>query len=151
MSRCGGSAPYSTEAPETVEKSRVKFIRRAHTTSTCTWNDCTSRCTRVNETGGEALGVTSLSGKIHDPDPTSGRPIVSVGRATDSYEFGWHPVLNKSRTRTLSGHKIYGTSHKTCERAAEFYFGKNPLRQNGVQIYSRNSARHDFLISHIKY
>lgn len=70
--------------------------------------------------------------KSTTPIPTSGHPIVSAGRATDSYEFGWHPVLNKSRTRTLSGHKIYGTSRKTCKRAAEFYFGKNSLRQNGV-------------------
>lgn len=72
------------------------------------------------------------SEKSTTPIPTSGRPIVSAGRATDSYEFGWHPVLNKSRTRTLSGHKIYGTSRETCKRAAEFYFGKNSPRQNGV-------------------
>lgn len=74
----------------------------------------------------------SLRSPEKSTTPTSGHPIVSAGRATDSYEFGWHQVLNKSRTRTLSGHKIYGTSCKTCKHATEFYFGKNPLRQNGV-------------------
>jgi len=34
------------------------------------------------------LGVTSLSGKTNGSDLASGRSIVSVGRASDSYEFG---------------------------------------------------------------
>jgi hypothetical protein len=132
VSRCGVSAPYSTgTAEKSVEKSRAKFIRCAHvrrarargTTANVPFSRVSTKPARPSD-----FGVTSLSTeKSTTPILHRGRPIVSTGRATDSYEFGWHPVLNKSRTRTLSGHKIYGAPRKTCKRTAEFYFGKNSL------------------------
>lgn len=88
-------------------------------------------------------------GKSTIPIQHRARSIVSAGRATDSYEFGWHPVLNKSRKRTLSGHKIYGTSRETCKRAAEFYFGKNSLPKT-QRSFICGVLQFFFLIFHIK-
>jgi len=109
-----------------VEKSRVKFIRRAHTTSTCTTGTTAHIVVRASTKPAWFVRVTSK--KTHDSDPASKRPIVSAGRVTDSYEFGWHPVLNKSRTRTLSEHKIYETSRKTCKCTGILFWQKFPVR-----------------------
>jgi len=87
---------------------------------------------RACQRAAEAFEVTSFSGKIHDLDPYIRAPYRFGWSQLIRMNLGWHPVLNKSRTWTLSGHKIYGTSPKTCKREAKFYFGKNSLRQNGV-------------------
>lgn len=119
----------SRDEERPVKKSRwTKFIRCMHTgeRSTCARND-TARLV-VNARQRSWQGSSELvfsffreSRKTYGhlwPIPrhrnSGGVSIVSVGRATDSYEFGWHPVLNKSRT--LSGRKIYGTELANVRR-----------------------------------
>jgi len=146
VSRCGISAPYSTGISKTVEKSWVKckyslrvydeHVERLHISSYA--------CQRSRQGLSESLRF--LEKRLR----SSIGALYRFGRSCNWFVWIWM-VLNKSRARTLSEHKIYETSRKTCKRTANFYFGKNPLRQNRMQVYSWNSARYDFLISNIKY
>jgi len=90
VSRCGISAPYPTGISKTVEKSWVKckYSLRVYDEHVHVERLHISSYARQRSRRGLSESLRFLE-KSTTPDPASGRPIVSVGRATDSYEFGW--------------------------------------------------------------